>query len=125
MLPVSKIIFNINKNLIFKIYRFLRNPTELKSIKNISLLRQTISNANNQQASQTTASNSPQVTSTIASLLPQNATSIQHLANALVNVNNLKESYKGHDDDEKPTDLSTSSSINDRGFLPKTPDCYP
>lgn len=105
--------------------RFLRNPTELKSIKNISLLRQSISNANNQQASQTT-SHGPHATSTIAGLLPQNATSIQHLANALVNVNTLKESYKGQDnDDEKPTDLSTSSPINDRGFLPKSPDCYP
>lgn len=110
----------------FLINRFLRNPTELKSIKNISLLRQSISNANNQQASQTTTSNGPQATSTVASLLPQNATSIQHLANALVNVNNLKESFKRQDDDdEKPTDLSTSSTVNDRGFLPKNPDCYP
>ena len=89
------------------------------------MLRQSISNANNQQASQTTTSNGQQATSTIASLLPQNATSIQHLANAIVNVNNLKESFKGQDDDEKPTDLSTSSNINDRGFLPKNPDCYP
>lgn len=85
-----------------------------------------MSNTNNHQTPQTATSNScSQATATIASLLPQNATSLQHLANALVNVSNLKESFKGQDDDEKPTDLSTNSNISDRGFLPKNPDCYP
>lgn len=98
----------------------------MKSIKNISLLRQSISNANNQTSHSTASSNNAQsTTATLTSLLPQNTSGLHHLANALVNVNNLKKQGDDDDDDEKPTDLSTTSSINDRGFLPKNPDCYP
>lgn len=103
----------------FLLFRFLRNPTELKSIKNISLLRQSMSshpNNHHPTSSQTTTSNncSQPSTATIASL--NASTSLQHLANALVNANNLKENFK--QEDEKPTDLSTSS-------MPKSADCYP
>ncbi|XP_058840190.1 ets DNA-binding protein pokkuri [Topomyia yanbarensis] len=60
-------------------YQFLRNPTELKSIKNISLLRQTMAsqNANAQSANATANGHS------LMSLLP-NGANIHHLAAAAV-----------------------------------------
>jgi hypothetical protein len=96
----------------------------LKSIKNISLLRQSISNANQQQhASQTSISNqtttsSLQTSAALASLLPQSA-NLHHLTTALANVSQLKAEYKASkEDDDKPTDLSTS-------YLSKKAECYP
>uniref|UniRef100_A0A1Q3FJI3 Putative transcription factor etv6 n=1 Tax=Culex tarsalis TaxID=7177 RepID=A0A1Q3FJI3_CULTA len=60
-------------------YQFLRNPTELKSIKNISLLRQTMAsqNANGQSAANAASQHS------LMSLLP-NGANIHHLAAAAV-----------------------------------------
>jgi ETS translocation variant 6/7 len=62
-------------------YRFLRNPTELKSIKNISLLRQSMSNS--QQTS--TSSNPPnsilthqQKQSQLSAMISSISNSLQH-----------------------------------------------
>lgn len=65
-------------------YQFLRNPTELKSIKNISLLRQTMANqnANGQSAAAAAAANAASQHS-LMSLLP-NGANIHHLAAAAV-----------------------------------------
>lgn len=62
-------------------YQFLRNPTELKSIKNISLLRQTMAsqNANGQSAAAAAAAASAASQHSLMSLLP-NGANIHHLA---------------------------------------------
>lgn len=66
-------------------YQFLRNPTELKSIKNISLLRQTMANqnANGQSAAAAAAAASAASQHSLMSLLP-NGANIHHLAAAAV-----------------------------------------
>jgi ETS translocation variant 6/7 len=83
-------------NILFN-FRFLRNPTELKSIKNISLLRQSMTNTNQQHVA--TSSTMPSSSSSssvavataaalqasaLASLLPQNSSNLHHMASALV-----------------------------------------
>lgn len=72
--PMSRFLF-----LYFLPHRFLRNPTELKSIKNISLLRQTMASqsANGQSA----ASAGGASNHSLMSLLP-NGANIHHLAAA-------------------------------------------
>ncbi|XP_055595770.1 ets DNA-binding protein pokkuri [Uranotaenia lowii] len=65
-------------------YQFLRNPTELKSIKNISLLRQTMAanqNASNQSAAAAAAAAASASNHSLMSLLP-NGANIHHLAAA-------------------------------------------
>lgn len=65
-------------------YQFLRNPTELKSIKNISLLRQTMANQNaNGQSAAAAAAASAASQHSLMSLLP-NGANIHHLAAAAV-----------------------------------------
>ncbi|KAL7052229.1 hypothetical protein ACKWTF_004825 [Chironomus riparius] len=112
-------------------YQFLRNPTELKSIKNISLLRQSMANQQQQQTSSSsntsTTASSSQVTqaalqaSALASLLPQSTTNFHHLTAALVQ--SKMEFNSQNNVEEEPHDLSTSSSSNERKFMGK--DCYP
>lgn len=107
-------------------YQFLRNPSELKSIKNISLLRQSMANSNQQQQ---TSSQVHQVStnaaaalqaSALASLLPQ-STNLHQLTAALkmeYNMNNKAE--------DEPTDLTTSSnSSSERTYMKSEADCYP
>lgn len=60
-------------------YQFLRNPTELKSIKNISLLRQTMASQN--ANGQSTAAASGPSSHSLMSFLP-NGANIHHLAAA-------------------------------------------
>lgn len=66
-------------------YQFLRNPTELKSIKNISLLRQTMAsqsaNAHSNAAAANAAAAAAASSHSLMSLLP-NGTNIHHLAAA-------------------------------------------
>ncbi|XP_055542596.1 ets DNA-binding protein pokkuri [Wyeomyia smithii] len=63
-------------------YQFLRNPTELKSIKNISLLRQTMA-SQNANGGQSNASVGSAGSHSLMSLLP-NGANIHHLAAAAV-----------------------------------------
>ncbi|CRK99954.1 CLUMA_CG013251, isoform A [Clunio marinus] len=110
-------------------YQFLRNPSELKNIKNISLLRQSMVNSSQQQSttsSQNHQSNSNTTSaaalqaSALASLLPQ-STNLQQLTAALVQ-NKLE--YNKIDDE--PTDLSTSSNAAaERCGMKSEADCYP
>lgn len=114
---------------LFPLFRFLRNPSELKSIKNISLLRQSMANQQQGATSQSnqTSSNAAAAlqASALASLLPQ-STNLHQLTAALVqNSNNLKMEYSNKHDDE-PTDLTTSSSSAERKYIKsEAADCYP
>lgn len=109
----------------------MRNPSELKSIKNISLLRQSMANSNQQQVSsqtnQTTSNAAAALqASALANLLPQ-STNLHQLTAALVqNSNSLKMEYSLNNKiDEEPTDLSTSNSASERKYMKNEADCYP
>ena len=109
----------------------MRNPSELKSIKNISLLRQSMANSNQQQVSSQTNQASSNAAaalqaSALASLLPQ-STNLHQLTAALVqNSNSLKMEYNMNNKiDEEPTDLSTSNSTSERKYMKNEADCYP
>lgn len=75
-------------------YQFLRNPTELKNIKNISLLRQ--------QMSPTRLNN------TQAPVQQQNTTTVtvKSEPGIIAVMEHSSQASTEHDDDEKPTDLS-------------------
>lgn len=109
----------------FLLFRFLRNPSELKSIKNISLLRQSMVNQQQNASSQSnqTSSNTAAAlqASALASLLPQ-STNLHQLTAALAQ---NKMDYKNKHDDE-PTDLSTSNVSSERSYIKtEAVDCYP
>lgn len=112
----------------FTFNRFLRNPSELKSIKNISLLRQSMANSNQQQSTapthqQTTNSAAALQASALASLLPQ-STNLHQLTAALVQ--NSKMEFNKNKIEDEPTDLSTSNGpSSDRKFIKNEADCYP
>jgi hypothetical protein len=114
--------------------RFLRNPTELKSIKNISLLRQSMTNqqqssatAPSTAASEAQSSAAALQASALASLLPQSTTNFHHLTAALVqSSNNLKLQFSGRTNaEDEPHDLSTTSSSNQAESFMKNAECYP
>jgi hypothetical protein len=79
----------------------------------------TISNNNNNPPPQSSTANS------LANLLPQTASSFQHL-NLALSSTKIKDEYKtkAQFEDDKPTDLTTSN-IMERSYLPKSTECYP
>lgn len=109
----------------------MRNPSELKSIKNISLLRQSMANNNNNQQQSTVQTHQSSANSAaalqasaLASLLPQ-STNLHQLTAALVQNSKMEYNLNNKNDDE-PTDLTTSSMSSERKFIKnEAADCYP
>ncbi|XP_075234871.1 ets DNA-binding protein pokkuri-like isoform X2 [Lycorma delicatula] len=90
-------------------YQFLRNPSELKSIKNISLLRQQMNNSSN--------SNNQSPVSSMPTAAPAQ-TSLTTSQTSVVDVKIKSEPYDNNnvDDDLRPTDLSVSRIIDNNNI---------